>query len=81
MAPCAIALQELLNICHSYSITEDVNFNALKSICVAFTLKLLSCDFQNGTLTQLLFHILTLSNIQDLLLQTVIKTTTICFDR
>ena len=34
------ALQELLNICHSYSITVDVNFNALKSFCVAFTPKL-----------------------------------------
>ena len=47
MAPCAIALQELLNICHSYGITVDVNFNALKSFCVAFTPKFLSCDFQN----------------------------------
>ena len=28
MAPCAIVLQELLNICHSYSISVDVNFNA-----------------------------------------------------
>ena len=45
MAPCAIALQELLKICHSYSMTEDVNFNALKSICVAFTLKLFKLRF------------------------------------
>ena len=30
MAPCAIALQELLNICHSYSISVDVNFNPLR---------------------------------------------------
>ena len=41
MAPCEIALQKLLNTCHSYSITVDVNFNALKSFCVAFTRKLL----------------------------------------
>ena len=40
MAPCAIALQELLNICHSYSISADVNFNSLKSFCIGFTLKL-----------------------------------------
>ena len=39
LAPCAIALQDLLNICHSYSITVDVNFNALKSFCVAFKLR------------------------------------------
>ena len=39
MAPCAIALQKLLNICHRYSITADLNFNALKSFCVAFTPK------------------------------------------
>ena len=45
MAPCAIALQELLNICHSYSITVDVNFNALKSFCVAFTPKLFKLQF------------------------------------
>ena len=45
MAPCAIALQELLNMCHSYSITVDVNFNALKSFCVAFTPKLFKLRF------------------------------------
>ena len=45
MAPCAIALQELLNICHRYSITVDVNFNALKSFYVAFTPKLFKLRF------------------------------------
>ena len=40
MAPCALALQELLNICHSYSISVDVNFNSLKSFCIRFTPKL-----------------------------------------
>ena len=40
MAPCAIALQELLNICHSYSISVDVNFNLLKQFCIGFTPKL-----------------------------------------
>ena len=40
MAPCAITLQELLNICHSYSISVDVNFNPLKSFCIGFTPKL-----------------------------------------
>ena len=40
MAPCALALQELLNICHSYSISVDVNFNSLKSFCIGFTPKL-----------------------------------------
>ena len=39
MAPCAIALQELQSTCHNYSITVDVNFNALKSFYVAFTPK------------------------------------------
>ena len=37
---CAIALQELLNICHCYSITVYLNFNALKSFCFTFTSKL-----------------------------------------
>ena len=40
MSPCVIALQELLNICHSYSISLDVNFNPLKSFCIGFTPKL-----------------------------------------
>ena len=45
MAPCAIALQELLNICHRYSITADLNFNAMKSFCVAFTPKSFKLSF------------------------------------
>ena len=36
MAPCAIALQELINMCFKYSIEIDLNFNALKSYCVVF---------------------------------------------
>ena len=40
MAPCAIALQELINLCYEYSIGIDMNFNALKSYCIAFTPKL-----------------------------------------
>ena len=28
MAPCAIALQDLLNICQNYSVIVDLNFNA-----------------------------------------------------
>ena len=39
MAPCAIALQELINICYQYSNEIDLNFNATKSFCVAFTPK------------------------------------------
>ena len=39
MAPCAIALQELLNICYRYSVEVNLNFNATKSFCVAFTPK------------------------------------------
>ena len=45
MTPCAIALQELLNICHSYRITVDVNFNASTCFCVAFTPKLFKLRF------------------------------------
>ena len=39
MAPCAIALQELLNNCNRYSVEVNLNFNATKSFCVAFTPK------------------------------------------
>ena len=35
MAPCAIALQELINICCLYSIEIDLNFNATKSYCMS----------------------------------------------
>ena len=31
------SLQELLNICHNYNIIVDLNFNAKKSFCFAFT--------------------------------------------
>ena len=41
MAPCAIALQQLINVCHRYSIVVDLNFNALKSFCFAFTPRLI----------------------------------------
>ena len=36
MAPCAIALLELLNICHSYSIIVDLNFNAKSHFVLPF---------------------------------------------
>ena len=39
MTPCAIALQELINVCYQYSNEIDLNFNATKSFCVAFTPK------------------------------------------
>ena len=40
MAPCAIALQELITMCFKYIIEIDLNFNALKSYCVAFLPKM-----------------------------------------
>ena len=40
MTPCAIALQELIGLCFEYSVDIDLNFNATKSYCVAFTPKL-----------------------------------------
>ena len=52
MAPCAIALQELINICYRFSNEIDLNFNATKSFCVAFTPKhytlLLPSQFMNS---------------------------------
>ena len=39
MAPYAIDLQELLNICYRCSVKVNLNFNASKSVCVAFTPK------------------------------------------
>ena len=40
MAPCATALQQLIYLCHRYSIIVNLTFNALKSLCFAFTLRL-----------------------------------------
>ena len=37
MVPCAIALQELINICCLYSIEINLNFNATKFYCMMFT--------------------------------------------
>ena len=39
MAPCVIALQELINVCYQYCNEIDLNFNTTKSFCVAFTPK------------------------------------------
>ena len=39
MAPCVIALQKLINVCYQYSNEIDLNFNATKFFCIAFTLK------------------------------------------
>ena len=38
MALCAIALQEISNVCYQYSNASDLNF-ATKAFCVAFTPK------------------------------------------
>ena len=37
MAPCVIALTELINMCCLYSIEIDLNFIATKSYCIIFT--------------------------------------------
>ena len=39
MAPCAIALQKVINVCYQYSNKIDLNFKPTKSFCVAFTPK------------------------------------------
>ena len=36
MAPCAIDLEELINLCYEYNIGISMNFIALKSYCIAF---------------------------------------------
>ena len=36
LAPCAIVLQELLDICHEYGVEHNVIYNPLKSVCIVF---------------------------------------------
>ena len=36
MTPSAIALQKLLDVCYEYSITNDLIYNPLKSVCMVF---------------------------------------------
>ena len=36
LAPCAIALQKLLDICHEYGVEHDVIYNPLRSVCIVF---------------------------------------------
>ena len=36
MAPSAIALQKLLDVCYEYGITDDLIYNPLKSVCMVF---------------------------------------------
>ena len=40
MAPCAIALQKMIDLCYEYSVDIDLNFNETNSYCVALTTKL-----------------------------------------
>ena len=47
MAPCVIALQQLIYLCHRYSIIVDLNFNALKSFCFAITPRLYKLCLQH----------------------------------
>ena len=42
IAPCALALQELISLCYEYSVEIDLNFKSTNSHCVAFTLKRIS---------------------------------------
>ena len=51
MAPCAIALQELLNICHNYSIIVDLKFNAKSHPVLHLLLDCLNCHYHIYTLT------------------------------
>ena len=78
MAPCAIALQELLNICHRYSITADLNFNALKSFCVAFTPKYFKLSFLKLYINTALIPYTDTINISGLFLPAVIWIIVIC---
>ena len=36
LAPCAIALQKILDICHEYGVEHDVIYNPLKYVCIVF---------------------------------------------
>ena len=37
LGPTAIAMQQLLDICHDYRVANDVTFNPLKSVCLVFS--------------------------------------------
>ena len=65
MVPCAIALQKLISLCYEYSVEIDLNFNATKSYCVAFTPKLYKLALLSLHRTICLSHIQTLYNILD----------------
>ena len=36
MAPSAIALQKMLNLCYEFSLSNDIIFNSTKSQCIVF---------------------------------------------
>ena len=36
LAPTAMALQQLLDICNDYDVANDITFNPLKSVCLVF---------------------------------------------
>ena len=39
LAPSAIGLQQMLDVCFNFSICNDIIFNYVKSVCVVFQLK------------------------------------------
>ena len=80
MAPCATALQELLNIGHRYSIIADLNFNELNFFVLLLLLSLLSYYFQNYTLTTSILYTDSLKT-WDLFLPTVIRLIVLCCDK
>ena len=36
LAPCAIGLQRMLDLCFDFSIRNDIKFNPIKSVCIVF---------------------------------------------
>ena len=48
IVPCAIALQNLINVCYQYSNAIDLNFNATKFFWVAFTLIIVANNVYEG---------------------------------
>ena len=57
---CLIAFQELINLRYEYRIGVDMNFNALKSYCIAFTLKLHNLTLPSLHINDCVSHILIL---------------------
>ena len=68
LAPSAIGLQQMLDVCFNFSICNDIIFNPEKSVCIAFQPKKSKLFCPNVTLDNNVLELITLKQLLENLL-------------